>query len=133
MTALEQELLRDSDAESIEGDDDEDRKHSTTINNDHPHQPYHHHETTKKTVSESVKEKLHNHILKHEHAGDVVDSDEPEAKKQRLVGNGVISPKCNGDLNNKSRPSQGNNQQQNKPENGTPTPKNSSGSMTAVA
>jgi hypothetical protein len=136
MTALEQELLRDSDAESIEGDEEEadaERRQSTVFNNDHSHAHQHHQaeSTTRKTVSESVKEKLHNHILKHEHAGDAA-SDEPEAKRQRIVGNGVISPKCNGDLNNKQRPPT-TTQQQPKAENGTPTPKNSSGSMTAVA
>lgn len=129
MSALEQELLRDSDAESIEDDDEGCKlKRSTIINNDHSHHQSDH--LTKKTVSESVREKLHNHILKHEHTD--ADTSEPEVKRQKIVGNGVISPKCNGDLNNKARPTT-QNQQQAKAENGTPTPKNSSGSMTAVA
>lgn len=87
-------------------------------------------EPTRKTVSESVKEKLHNHILKHEHGADP-ETDEPEAKRQRIVGNGVISPKCNGDINNKSRPPTSGQQTQ-KAENGTPG-NGSAGSMTAVA
>jgi hypothetical protein len=125
MTALERELLRDSDAESID-DEEEEEEHKQTVE---VHQNDHHN----KTVSDGVREKLHNHILKHGHDdnGQNGSSDEPDAKRPRIVGNGVISPKCNGDLNNKTRtPSSG--QQPTKAENGTPNPQGGSG-MTAVA
>ncbi|KAI6182953.1 hypothetical protein M3Y97_00435700 [Aphelenchoides bicaudatus] len=125
MSELEKAMLRDSDAESV--DDEAEPKQSQSSANLVNHSTSM--EPTRKTVSESVKEKLHNHILKHEHGADA-ELDEPEAKRQRIVGNGVISPKCNGDLNSKSRPS-ASNQQNQKAENGTPG--NGSGSLTAVA
>lgn len=122
MSELEKAMLHDSDTESV----DEKNSRQPPVEppqNDHCQQPQ------KTTVSDSVKEKLTNHIRKHEHSADA-DMDEPDAKRQRIVGNGVISPKCNGDLNNKSRPSQSG-QQKSNAENGTPGSGN--GSMTAVA
>lgn len=124
MSALERELLNDSDAESGPEDCEDEVSQSASEANSFISS-----ETTLKTASEAVKEKLRNNIMKHgEHQNG--HDEEPEGKRQRL-SNGTIpvSPKCNGDLNSKVRPTKS----ENGNGNAAAPPKQSSGSMAAVA
>ncbi|KAI6230089.1 hypothetical protein M3Y99_01099600 [Aphelenchoides fujianensis] len=123
MTALERELLRDSDAESVDGDEE---AVGGLDNGGHSAPPPAHEPPHLKTASESHE---HEELLQQQQAA---AADEPEAKRTRIVGNGVISPKCNGDL--KVRPAGGQTNAPTKAENGTPpTQSTGSGSMQAVA
>ncbi|CAD5207381.1 unnamed protein product [Bursaphelenchus okinawaensis] len=120
MTALESALLNDSDAESGPESDGETSQPNSDTNSLPAAQP------AFKTASSTVKEKLRNNINMKHGISENGHDEEPEAKRQR-ISNGVsaVSPKCNGDLNNKVRP--------NKSENGNGTPTKQSGSMAAVA
>uniref|UniRef100_A0A1I7S0W0 BAF250_C domain-containing protein n=1 Tax=Bursaphelenchus xylophilus TaxID=6326 RepID=A0A1I7S0W0_BURXY len=119
MTALESALLNDSDAESGPESDGETSQPASDTNSLNSQPNF-------KSASDAVKEKLRNNINMKHGLTENGHEEEPDQKRQR-IGNGMsaVSPKCNGDLNNKVRP--------NKSENGNGTPTKQSGSMAAVA